>query len=227
MHFRQQSDMTLTPILFLPVLVLSALLYGSAAQPAAPSPAVRISPADIQGWEEAGFAGRTLYRVEEGGRGPALHAVADGSASGLCRTVRIDLASMPVARWHWRLDRAPGRANERAKEGDDQGLRIAFLNRSGEGEDSILAIQYVWSQSEKAGARWENPFVPNVQQVAARSGPAQPGRWQAEQRDLEADFRAAFGRDVDRIDAVCLMSDGDQTGTLVEAWYGDITLQAR
>jgi hypothetical protein len=26
---------------------------------------------------------------------------------------------------------------------------------------------------------------------------------------------------------ICLMTDGDQTGALVEGWYGDITLQAR
>lgn len=228
MRFRQQSDMTLKSCWFLPVLLLATLICESAARSdAMPVRVVTISPADLQAWQETRFAGRTLYRVEEGGRGPALHATADGSASGLCRTVRIDLESLPILRWHWRLDRAPSRTDERAKEGDDQGLRLSFLHQGGAAEDSILAVQYVWSQTEPAGARWANAFVASAHQVAVRSGPAQPGVWQAEQRDLQADFRAAFGRDVDRIDAVCLMSDGDQTGALVEGWYGDIILQAR
>jgi hypothetical protein len=125
------------------------------------------------------------------------------------------------------LDRAPPRSDERGRESDDQGLRVSFLYRSGTTQDSILAIQYVWSQNEPQGARWVNAFVPNAVQVAARSGPARPGDWEFELRDLQADFRAAFGRDVDRVDAICLMTDGDQTGALVEGWYGDITLQAR
>ena len=186
-----------------------------------------ISPADLQEWQEKSFAGHTVYRAEEGGKGPALHATAHGSASGLCRTVQIDLKSLPILRWYWRLDRAPPRADERGKDGDDQGLRLSFLYQSGTTEESILAIQYVWSQNEPVGADWVNAFVPNAHEVAARSGPARPGIWEAEQRDLQADFRAAFAREIERVDAICLMTDGDQTGALVEGWYGDITLQAR
>jgi hypothetical protein len=227
MQFRQQSDMSLKPGRFLQILVLPILLHGSAANAdATPPRSVSVSPAVLQGWQETSFAGRTLYRVEDGGQGPALHAIAQGTASGLCRTLQIDLNTLPIVRWQWRLDRVPSRADERATDGDDQGLRLGFLHRSA-AESPILSVQYVWSQTEPADALWANPFVPTALQLAARSGPAEPGRWRAEQRDLRADFRAAFGRDVDRIDAICLMSDGDQTGALVEAWYGDITFQAQ
>lgn len=220
--------MTPKPNWFLLFLVLSALIYGSTARSdAAPPSAVTISPADLQDWQETSFAGYTVYRVEEGGSGPALHATANGSASGLCRKVRIDLRSLPVLRWHWRLDRAPPHTDERGKDGDDQGLRLSFLYQNETTAESILAIQYVWSQNEPVGAGWTNAFVPNAHEVAARSGPARPGAWEAEHRDLRADFRAAFGQEVERVDAICLMTDGDQTGALVEGWYGDITLQAR
>lgn len=228
MQFRQYFDIALRPGWFLPVVVLSALICGSAARSdAVPPGAMRISPADLQGWQEQAFVSHTQYRVEEGGQGPALHATANGSASGLCKSVQIDLKALPVLRWSWRLDRAPPRTDERGRAGDDQGLRLSFLYRSGTTPDSIFAVQYVWSQNEKQDAGWANAFVPNAHEVAARSGPARPGAWEAEQRDLEADFRAAFGRQVDRLDAICVMTDGDQTGALVEGWYGDITLQAR
>jgi hypothetical protein len=186
-----------------------------------------VSPGDLGAWQEQAFVGHTLYQVEDGGKGRALHAVADGSASGLCRTVAIDLRTQPIVRWRWRLDRAPERTDERGRDGDDQGLRVSFLHRDGTSAGSILAVQYVWSQNEPAGARWPDAFVPNAQEIAVRSGPAQPGLWRAERRDLRQDFRMAFGEDIDRVDAGCIMTDGDQTGALVEAWYGDIILQAR
>jgi hypothetical protein len=228
MQFRQQRHLFRKTTGFVPVLAVAAAICGSAARPdAAPPAQVVVSPADLGAWQEQAFVGHTLYRVEDGGKGRGLHAVADGTASGLCRTVAIDLRTQPIVRWSWRLDRPPPPRDERRREGDDQGLRVSFLHRGGTTADSILAVQYVWSQNEPRGAGWANAFVPNAHEVAARSGPARPGTWVEEERDLEADFRAAFGQDIERVDAVCLMTDGDQTGALVEGWYGDIILKAR
>jgi len=193
---------------------------------AAPAEAAlgRFSAGDLSGWEERSFAGQTRYRLEQGGEGTALHAQALGSASILCREVEIDLAALPVATWRWRLDRAPIRDDERSRAGDDQGLRLSFLHRGGMLPGSVIAVQYVWSQTEALGAFWPNAFNPEAYQLAARSGPARPGDWAAEKRNLRADFQRIFGRDIDRVDAVCVMTDGDQTGALVEGWYGDISM---
>lgn len=210
---------------FLAALLLS---YGPAFVSDAAAPPERIvSPAALAMWQEHSFSGYTRYRAADGGEGQALHATAEGTASGLCQAVQIDLNALPFARWRWRLDRAPGPRDERAKEGDDQGLRLSFLYQGGASPDSTLAVQYVWSQSQPADTGWINPYVANAYELVVRSGPAAPGEWHTERRDLGADFRLAFGRRVDRIDAVCLMTDGDQTGALVEGWYGDIILQAR
>ncbi|MGH6891133.1 MAG: DUF3047 domain-containing protein [Dongiaceae bacterium] len=235
MQFRQQLAKPPDSGWFLPVLALAALIYGSAARSdALPSAAplaqpgeLLVSPADVSGWQEQAFVGHTRYQAEEGGQGRALHATAMASASALCRNVQLDLRTLPIVRWNWRLDRPPPRTDERGRGGDDQGLRLSFLYRGGTTPSSILAIQYVWSQNEPQDAGWPNAFVPNAHEVVARSGPAQPGAWLAERRDLPEDFRAAFGRAVDRVDAICVMTDGDQTGALVEGWYGDITIQAR
>ncbi len=184
----------------------------------------RFSAGDLSGWEEHSFAGHTRYRLEPDGAGVALRAQAAGSASVLCREVTVDLAALPVAQWRWRLDRAPIRGNERSRDGDDQGLRVSFLHRDGILPGSVIAIQYVWSQSEAEGTAWPNAFSPEAYQLAAESGPARPGDWVAERRNLREDFRRIFNRDIDRVDAVCVMTDGDQTGALVEGWYGDISV---
>ena len=190
MRFRQQFDKTRKPgkhgrfLWFL----LPALIYGRAAS----SDAITLPPSDLGDWQEEIFQGHTRYeRV-----GGAVRAVADGSASALCQTVRIDLKYQPIARWTWRLEIVPERTNgagERAPAGDDQGLRLTFLHRGGETMESTIAIQYVWSQNEPLDAGWPNAFVANAYQIVARSGPAQPGRGQGEQRNLGADSSGRSG----------------------------------
>jgi len=211
---------------WLPAALLLSYGLDSVSDAAAPPERI-VSPAALAMWQERSFSGHTRYRAEERGAGQALQAIAAGTASGLCQAVQIDLNAQPVVRWQWRLDRAPAPRDERSREGDDQGLRLSFLYQDAMDLDAILAVQYVWSQSEPVDAGWSNPYVADAYELVVRSGPAAPGEWHTEQRDLGADFRTAFGRPVDRIDAVCLMTDGDQTGALVEGWYGDITLQAR
>jgi len=71
---------------------------------------------------------------------------------------------------------------------------------------------------------WINVYATNTYEVVVRNGSATPGELHTERRDLGPDFCLAFGREVG---AVCLMTDGDRTGALVEGWYGDIILQAR
>jgi hypothetical protein len=67
--------------------------------------------------------------------------------------------------------------------------------------------------------------------VVVRSGAARAGQWVAEARDVEADFRAAFGlagtQPVPRVTGVAVGSDTDQTGEMVTAWFGDLKLDAR
>ncbi len=206
--------------------LIAAAIAGQFYAAAATSEAAigRFSMGDLSGWQEHSFAGRTQYTLAADGAGRALRATAIGSASVLCRETDIDLAATPIAEWRWRLDRAPIRGDERSRGGDDQGLRVSFLHRDGILPGSVIAIQYVWSQSEAEGAFWPNAFSPEAYQLAAESGPARPGDWVAEKRDLRADFRRIFNRDIDRVDGVCVMTDGDQTGALVEGWYGDISV---
>ncbi|MBK8909059.1 MAG: DUF3047 domain-containing protein [Rhodospirillales bacterium] len=74
-----------------------------------------------------------------------------------------------------------------------------------------------------AGASWPNPFASQAHMVALRSGaPAAPGQWVTERRNIREDFRRFHGQDVERIDAVAVMSDCDNRNASAEAWYGRI-----
>ena len=137
-------------------------------------------------------------------------------------TVQIDLNALSMAR----LDRVPG-APERAREGRRRS-RAQGLHSLPERDEPGLHADRSNRYGRRADAcRPDHPYVANAYELVAGSGPAAPGEWHIEHHDLSADFHTAFGRAVDRINAICLMSDGDQTGALLEGWYGDIILQAR
>jgi head-tail adaptor len=72
-----------------------------------------------------------------------------------------------------------------------------------------------------------NPYTDRVRMIVVESGTARAGRWIAYERDIVADYRAAFGEDPPPIAGVAIMTDTDNTGDTVEAWYGDILLLPR
>jgi hypothetical protein len=63
--------------------------------------------------------------------------------------------------------------------------------------------------------------------VALRSGaPPAPGEWVTERRNIREDFRRYHGREVERIDAVAIMTDCDNRNATAEAWYGTVRFLA-
>jgi len=72
-----------------------------------------------------------------------------------------------------------------------------------------------------------SPYTQRVRIVVLESGDAQAGQWVSETRDLEADFRTAFGGPAPRVTAVLVASDTDQTRASAIAWFGDLRLEAR
>ena len=50
------------------------------------------------------------------------------------------------------------------------------------------------------------------------------GRWQSYTRNLVEDFRRAFGEEPGRVTAIMVMSDTDNTNSISEALYGDISV---
>ena len=58
--------------------------------------------------------------------------------------------------------------------------------------------------------------------VVAESGRENLGEWQNQARDIYADFRRAFGEAPGRITSIGIMTDTDNTGENVHAYYGDM-----
>jgi len=183
----------------------------------------------LEGWEERSFVGNTDYRVVTTNGGAAVRAEADGTASALYRRTEIDLGETPYLRWRWRVEGTYGDGiDETAKSGDDYPARIYVVRRGGLAFWRTRALNYVWSSAQPAESRWPNAYAgDNVQMLAVNAGAAKAGEWVRHVRDVRADWRAAFGEEIDTLDGIAIMTDADDAGGSMTAWYADIRFTAR
>ena len=228
--------------------ILSVLLIAAQQATAAPGVPPPPAPPIPEGWEGFKISDRkkpTHYRlVQDGGR-PVLHALAAGSASGLTRHAGFSLAEQPIASWSWKVSRLVSSADNSKARTEDAPARLIFafdgdkskLGKIDQGtlylsakvygrEMPYATLMYIWANKAPVGAVIENPHTKRVQMVVASSGPAEVGAWQKLSRNVLDDYRRAFKEEPGRLLTYGVMSDTDNTGESVEAWYGDIEFQA-
>ena len=88
-------------------------------------------------------------------------------------------------------------------------------------------LMYIWSNKEPVGKIVPNPRSARVQMLVASSGASGVGAWQTLSRNVVEDFRKVFGEDPGKLTGVAVLTDTDNTGESVEAWYGDIVFRAK
>lgn len=179
-----------------------------------------------ENWEPIVFSGETRYELAFTDDRLALRAVAQDSASGLVRRIRIDPAECPILEWSWRVDRMHDHADLHEKARDDVAVSIFLLfgnPEAGFGFRRVPTIRYVWTNHSSAvNEVVDSPYLPGtVRSIVVHNDATRLHRWQRVRRDVVADFRTSFHREPDDvIEAVALFTDSDQTHETVEAWYG-------
>jgi len=181
----------------------------------------------VDGWRHVELEGATEWRLVEVDGEVAIRARAEDTASGLMRRVAFEVPPCSAAQWRWRVDALPADADLRERSGDDVAAAVFFVfgDPLDEGflPHPVPTLRYVWATGpHPAGEIVDNPYLPgHVRNVVLESGRERLGRWVTEERDLEADFRRAFGHPPDHpVEGIALFSDSDQTGGSAEAYFG-------
>jgi len=186
----------------------------------------------------------TLVRDDEAG--VVVRAEAHAAASGLMRKIDFPVRDRPLLAWRWKADNLIVRSDVTSREGDDYPVRLyvafryaperlSFADRVKYAAARFLygeypphaGLNYIWETKAPEGTLVTNPFVDRVKMIVVESGPARLRQWVGYERDIVADYRRAFGEDPPPISGVALMTDSDNTGESVVAYYGDITLRPR
>jgi len=183
------------------------------------------TPEHIMQWEAHSFTGETRYQLTEIDGRAAVHAVCDaGSASGLFYEQDIDLEQTPIIEWEWRVEQVFTDVDEQTRAGDDYPARLYAVDRHNLMRWRTRAVNYVWASDMSEGKQWENAYQSRAVMVAMRSGADAETGWVTERRDLREDFRDIHGRDLTVLNALAIMTDCDDTGQSIEAWYGEVRL---
>ena len=179
----------------------------------------------LAAWSHKKFSGVTRYVVVQDGEDSVLNAKSHNSASGLYLHKRVDLTEYPFIHWRWKIAQRLGDRNESCKQGDDFAARIYVVVGGGFFPWKTKAITYVWSKQMPRGSEWPNAFAgDSVMMHSVRGGGDALNTWHSEKRNLLEDMRRLHGNSVRYMDVLAIMSDTDNGGGVVEAWYDDIYL---
>lgn len=177
---------------------------------------------------------------------PALRVGANRSMSIL----RQRLVEAPVQAGHlqfsWLVDGLLQRADLGVVGQDDAPVRIVLafdgdrtrlsrralmqseLSRALLGEEMPFAtLSYVWCNTRPVGTVMVSPRTDRVRKIVVESGERHVGEWREYRRDIVEDYRRAFGEEPGPLIGVALMTDADNTGEQINAWYGTLRLSAR
>jgi len=201
----------------------------------------------IAGWQllkPAPKAPDTRYTLVDDDGAVVVQADAVASMSGLLRALKSPLAGPAQLRWRWRIERPLATADMTQKAGDDYAARVYVLfdypcerlpwtTRAKLALAEALygqpvptaALNYVWDNHQPVGTIKPNAYTERVRMVVLESGATKAGQWVSETRDLNADFRAAFGEDAPPVSGVAIATDTDNTGETTRAWFGDLELR--
>lgn len=210
----------------------------SAGRPGAPLP---------PGWQMVRITEQkrlTVYDLVADQGVTVLRARAEAAASALAHASAFDLRAAPIVHWRWRVSRLIDDADNRIAAREDSPVRLLFefdgdktrlslseravfmVSRAASGHELPYAtLMYIWSNQLPVGTIVPNPRTRRIQMVVAASGAAGVGRWLTLERDVYQDYVAAFGEQPGRLTGVGLLTDTDNTGESVEAWYGDIRFE--
>ncbi len=158
---------------------------------------------------------------EEGGNRFVKIKTAGGNTSlGIHFTFSTD--TYRYLSWRWRVHQLPrGAREDRHRYADSAaGVYVIFngkykLNR---------IIKYVWSSTLEPGVVTESPYNRRTKIVVLRSGEASAGQWLEESVDVFGDYQRIFGTSPPQVEAIAIMSDSDNTESVVEADYDDFRI---
>lgn len=187
----------------------------------------------------------TVYRIVSEGGKPVLEAVSEASVSGLAHPVNLQPGTETAIEWTWRIDGTLPGADVSDRHADDSPARLVLafdgdlssLSQKEQlfrervklftGQDLPYAtLMYVWDNSRAVGTVAAHPHSERIRKIVVESGEQGVRSWRQYRRQIEADYRMAYGEAPGRLVAVGVMTDSDNTRQKARCLYGDIRLMA-
>jgi hypothetical protein len=203
------------------------------------------APPDAPEWQALKLPGKraTAYeRTDCAGR-RAWRAKSEAAVSLWRRRLEANVTPHTEVEFSWWVPQTIATADLRHAETADSPVRLVFafsgdtsklsmrtrlqfqLAETLMGEAPPYAtLMYVWDNRADPETILPGARSDRVRKIVVERGEGNLRRWLTYRRPLMADFERAFGEPPGRLIGVALLTDTDNTGSRVEACYGDVRL---
>jgi len=181
---------------------------------------------DFSDWKHKSKKEKHIYKLSKTEDNQFLSASSLDSDNFIIKKIKVDLVKYPHINWRWRAHTLPDKGDERKKETCDIAASVYVVLKASRWRPR--SIKYTWSTTLPEETRTKSPFAiwPSRSDVVVKqTGEAQLGQWVAEKVNVLEDFKAFYNKkNVDKlvIEAICIMTDSDNTSSLSEADYDNI-----
>ena len=173
-----------------------------------------------------GADNKTVYSVGKNEKGNFLKAVADNSASGLGKEIKIDLNQTPFINITWKIERDLVGIDENTKKGHDFAARVFVVKKTGATPLSNRAINYVFSSNNEVGSNWPSPYTKKSIDNVLSNTQNNLNKWITVKANVKEDFKKFHNLDVNELDGLAIMSDTDNSKMKAIAFYQNIFFTA-
>ena len=169
-----------------------------------------------------GAENKTLYSVGINEGGNFLKSVADNSASGLGKKIKIDLNKTPFLNITWKVEKDLSGINERSKKGHDYAARVFVVKKTGATPLSNRAMNYVFSSNEDLNVSHPSPYTKKSIDFVLSTTKLTLNEWVTVKVNVKEHFKKFHDLDLNEINGVAIMADTDNSRLSSIAYYQNI-----
>ena len=173
-----------------------------------------------------GAKNKTNYTVGKNENGNFLKAVADNSASGLGKEVKIDLNKTPFINITWKIEKDLSGIKEDTKKGHDFAARVFVVKKTGATPLSNRAVNYVFSSNNDIGQNWPSPYTKKSIDNVMATTKTNFNEWITVKSNVKEDFKKFHDLDLDELDGLAVMADTDNSKMKSIAYFQNIYFSA-
>lgn len=186
-----------------------------------------------RGWKGRAEKAAQFYKVAEVSAGSSnKYLKVDNRKTDMfiIKRAGVDIVKYPYLNFKWRVRNFPPGGNESIKAKCDSAASVNLILVASRWRPKT--IKYSWSTTLKKGTVTESPYAvwpARTDVIVLQSGRAKAGQWVHEKRNVLEDYKRFYNKkNVDSfvVEALLIMSDGDNTRSLSSADYDNIYFSA-
>ena len=173
-----------------------------------------------------GADSNTEYSLGSNENGNFLKAVANNSASGLGKEIKIDLNRTPYLNITWKVEKDLKGIDERSKKGHDYAARVFVVKKTGATPLSNRAMNYVFSSNEEVNVSHPSPYTKKSIDFVLATTIDNLNEWVTVKVNVKKHFKEFHDLDLEEINGVAIMADTDNSKLSSISYYQNIYFSA-